>query len=192
MRCFSKSSSLASFPLTSAGFSAELQCKVCLLLLRSFQVSKRVDHLFADQWNGCFEVRINWSSTPCVSVCAEMLHSPNLRLGTGAVISCLPEPEDSPFELWWADLCLCVSLGYGWLVAGAVGDLTVVLCCRSEMWKKELICWWWNQVCRIWISWEKSRTRSVTKSVRVNEEQSCSSAFLENMLSAENPTSIFR
>lgn len=118
MRCFSKSSSLASFPLTSAGFSAELQCKVCLLLLRSFQVSKRVDHLFADQWNGCFEVRINWSSTPCVSVCAEMLHSPNLRLGTGAVISCLPEPEDSPFELWWADLCVCT---FGLWVA----------CCRS-------------------------------------------------------------
>lgn len=34
---------------------------------------------------------------------------------------------------------------------------------RSETWEKELTCWWWNQVCLIWTSWEKSRTRSVTK-----------------------------
>lgn len=55
---------------------------------------------------------------------------------------------------------VCVRLRYS---GAAVGDLTVVLCCRSEMWEKELICWWWNQVCPIWTSWEKSRTRSVIK-----------------------------
>lgn len=95
-------------------------------------------------------------------LCTEMLRNPSLRLGTDAATSCLPERGDSPFELWYVDVCVWAE-NVGDTV---VGDAAVVLCCRSAMWERELICWWWSQGCRIWISWEKSRTRSVTKSAQ--------------------------
>lgn len=39
------------------------------------------------------------------------------------------------------------------------------------MCEKELICWWSNQVCPIWTLWEKSRIRSVTRWVGMNDCQ---------------------